>query len=121
MDSLRDLLKLKNPELYSAFLETWNFLENNMLPLIALNGESINSLPHLKNNENYLNGILPISEKLFDQNESLFLSPHELYAILSAVALHDIGHINKGKGHGYESNKKIIELWEKLRIPSNEL
>jgi hypothetical protein len=125
METLRDLLKQKNPELYSAFQETWKYLENNFLPIMPLNldkSESLNSLPHLKNNENYLNSILPISENLFIQERILFLTPYELYAILTSIALHDIGRSQGvGKGHGVRSKKMIKDFWEKLRIPNYEL
>jgi hypothetical protein len=121
METLRDLLKSKNPELHASFLETWKYLEHNILPLMGPNNESLNSLPHLKNNEEYLNGILPISDKLFDEKESIYLSPQELYVILMAIALHDIGRIKEkleGKDDKYYSEKMIKDSFEKKANPS---
>jgi hypothetical protein len=121
MESLRDLLGIKNNELITAFIESLKYLNISIFPLLGSNGESLNSLPHLVNNENYLNGILPPIEDLFDEKFPLFISPYELYSILSAIYLHDIGRISCKEGHGAESKKKIDSLWKELKIPSKEL
>lgn len=121
MESFRELLKFKNSELHTAFLENLKYLENSILPLLSSKGESLNSLPHLKNNENYLNGILSPNEELFNEKLPLFITPYELYSILSSIYLHDIGRITCDKGHGSESKEFIDRLWKELKIPSKEL
>jgi len=123
MSPLAELLKEGNPELYNSFLQLLKHLEQAILPVLGRKGESLNSLPHLRNNENYLCGILPTDKSLFDSNNNLYLTPCELYVLLASVYLHDIGRINSGKGHGSETRKMLDKylLMVELGIPSVEL
>ena len=57
MASLRDQLRENQPELFEAFLRSWQIAQNEWLPALAPSSDSFNSYPHLRNLEGYLDHV----------------------------------------------------------------
>ena len=79
MSILRELLKNREPLLYDALQKAWDIAHNEIFPAVPAGGESLNSYPHVKNLENYLNSILPTDDSLFDIKSTIHITSYELY------------------------------------------
>ncbi len=121
MNKLRQVLKEEAPELSESLERSWKIAVDEWLGALKPSMGSYNAYPHLHNLENYLEQALGgISLKA--PNPSGDLSWAELYVLLSAVLLHDIG---RGKGTGGEHSNKsggiIADEYAHFCIPSREL
>jgi hypothetical protein len=121
MNYLRDLLKCEKPELAVALENAWAVANKEVFPAMSSSDDSINSLPHSQNLETYLNSILEPCQNLFNENSTIYLSPHELYCILTALVFHDFGRIKFEEGHGSFTKRYILNNYQKFSIPTEEL
>lgn len=107
-----ELQRLDN-ELYTIYLRSLEIAELKWLPNIKPRKDSYNSYPHIK-------GVMRhIDRLLYDSDENHFsLSGAELYVLLSAILLHDIGKgINENSSdHAYYSRKIIKAHWASLGL-----
>ena len=119
--------KLKNADLslYNSYEALKEIVINDYFPKMPVdqNFNSLNSFPHIKNLETYLDQLLNPYPDLFNPKSHVHLTPQELYIILSAIWLHDIGRIRENKKgeekkdkHGTLSKKIIIKNYVHLRI-----
>jgi len=121
MSYLRDILKCHAPDLHAALEKAWKVVTHDVFPVLSSNDESLNSLPHSQNIENYLNNIYGSLGDVCDNVSPHFISPYELFCLHMAILFHDIGRILSEKGHGTFSKMYIKKNYEKFSIPSPEL
>jgi len=122
--------KLKNADLslYNSYEALKEIVINDYFPKMPVdqNFNSLNSFPHIKNLESYLDQLLGSYPDLFSPKSHVHLTPQELYIILSAIWLHDIGRIRENKQeerekkekHGTHSKIIIEQNYVHLRIES---
>lgn len=91
MKILRERLREADPELHKALEKSWQIATDDWLPTLSPKKDSLNSFPHLRNLERYLDDLICTQERLQGQR-ALNLSPMEIYVLLSAVLLHDLGN-----------------------------
>lgn len=124
MAALREALKESSPELYQAYMRSWDIAWNEWLPALAVQNDSYNSYPHIRNLETYLDQVL------FDNPGScgkatgvlrVNLTPVEIYLLLCSVLFHDIGRIHAKDGHGKKSSDLVKKHWSGFGIRSYEL
>ncbi|MDR1753948.1 MAG: hypothetical protein LBR74_03460 [Eubacterium sp.] len=103
--------------LFNKFEESLKIAQLEWLPAIAPSGGSYNSLPHVLNVEKKVGDILFEPKNI--AYHKLDLSAAELYILLCAIFLHDIGRIDdKTKDHAKQSKELILESWAQIRIAS---
>lgn len=122
--------KLKNADvsLFNSYEALKEIVINDYFPKMPVdqNYNSLNSFPHIKNLESYLDQLLSPYPDLFSPKSHVHLTPQELYIILSAIWLHDIGRIRENKQeegekkekHGTHSKIIIEQNYVHLRIES---
>ncbi|HTX92779.1 MAG TPA: hypothetical protein VMC09_16330, partial [Anaerolineales bacterium] len=122
MNVLRERLKNESPELFQALERSWEIAWNEWLPAMGVNRDSYNSFPHLKNLEAYFDQVITSFETVAVAGSEPFISPTEIYILLSAILFHDIGRVPaSGDAHAKESRDIIIKQWNGLGIQSIEL
>ena len=118
-----DLLKEKDPKLHESLeairrkgLEEW-------VPLLNFDRGSHSGYPHLLNVEQNANKMIPDKIKMD-------FSSGELYLLLAAIFLHDIGRIGAKErkdggsqelGHNERSFNLIQEFWAELGLPDERI
>lgn len=121
--SLRKRLNTSAPDLDAALTRSWYIAENEWLPALGAALDSFNSYPHLRNVEHYLDALTtnpPADEQEAVPMLRIELTPVEIYVLLTAALLHDVGR-TKGEPHGYYSGELIENQYADLGIPSREL
>lgn len=110
-----ELEKLDN-ELYLMYSRSLEIAELKWLPGIKPKKDSYNSYPHFR-------GVMGQIDRLLyeDEENSFVLNGTELYILLNAVLMHDIGKGIKGKDHGFESYNVITQQWADLGIPTKKV
>lgn len=108
MTGLRITLNNRNSNLYSKFKGIEEKAEK-LSEYQQLYGDTLNGLTHIKDVESKIDRLIPdsIKEDLTDL---------ELFVLLSAIYLHDIGKIKSYKNHPEVSKKIINDLHEQLGI-----
>ena len=76
MTNLRELLNSSEPDLYSALENAWKVANREIFPIMFSSDESLNSSPHSRNLENYLNGILSSYPNIFEDFNDKFKVKH---------------------------------------------
>lgn len=109
-----ELQRMDN-ELYSMYQRSLEIAEMKWLPSVRPSKDSYNSYPHIKS----IMG--RIDRMLYEQEDNDFsLNGLELYILLCAILMHDIGKATESTDHGYESYKIILEQWPALGIPTEK-
>jgi hypothetical protein len=122
MNRLRQLLKDEAPELHEALERSWKIAVEEWLGALKPSKGSYNAYPHLHNVENYLDQILAGIQPDSAGRARGCLTPAELYVLLSAVLLHDVGRAREGKpNHPKVSQGTVEGQYAHLGIPSREL
>ncbi len=119
--NLRDQLAQSSPDLYSSLLRSWQIAEREWLPAVIGNKGSFNSFPHLRNLERYADDIFRQAESLDPTRIKLDMSPVEIYLLLAAILLHDIGRTIQGKWHAHASRNLIAAHFAELGIDNKNL
>lgn len=120
---LRGLLELTASDLHAALMRSWDIAEAQWLPALSAALDSFNSYPHLRNVEHYLDVLVTEPGGTSDDDKVRLraaLSPAEIYVLLTATLLHDIGR-TKGEPHGLYSGRLLESDYAELGIPSKEL
>jgi HD superfamily phosphodiesterase len=116
MSILSENLKEKNPTLFYEFERVRKMAEGGVLDYQTVYGDTINGLKHVEDVENKLGLLIPheIKEQLND---------FDLYLLLSAVYLHDIGKVKRDYySHHSEISLEIInEHYPMLRIDNEHV
>jgi len=116
--TLESELQKLNPELYQCYQQTKNIAINHWIPNFIPQKGSFNSYPHIMGVMEHLNIIL------YDNENSVELNATEIYLLLLAVYLHDIGKANPKPvidSHGTGSRQYIEEKWAELKIVNKQL
>jgi hypothetical protein len=121
MSYSKDLLKSKDNELYKMLESAWELAEKEISSVLQSADESLNSLPHSRNLENYLDSILIQCTDVFNEASEVYFTPHELFCLLMSILLHDIGRIKFEPAHGTFSRHYIIENYIRLGLKNDEL
>ena len=112
--TMRKRLEELDSYLYAKFCECLNIAEVEWLPAIIPSSGSYNSFPHLLNVEIKVDELLNYAK--FNIEE---FTAAEIYILLSAIFLHDIGKTHDDSENHYEiSAQMILNNWAKLRIES---
>lgn len=118
MAAMRAMLKELNPDLYQDLLRSHQIAHEQWLPSVPPQNDSTNSYPHIRNLETYLDSIfLSVQEK----GSSIHFNALEIYIILSAILLHDIGKSRGSQHHGSITQEMIHNSYGELGISSREV
>lgn len=92
MKTMESELQRQDNELYMMYLRSMEIAELKWAPSIKPKKDSYNSYPHIR-------GVMgQIDRLLYEDEENTFvLNSSELYILLNAVLMHDIGKGKKGK------------------------
>ncbi len=122
MKTMETELQRLNNELYTMYQRSLEYAIFKWLPYITPKNGSYNSYPHVR-------GIMRHIDRLLygDEKNSFTLNGSELYILLCAVLMHDIGKgvstqtdSNKAPDHAWDSHKIILEQWAVLGLPSEK-
>ncbi len=124
MKTMETELQRMDEELYTMYLHSRKIAERTWLPYIMPKRDSSNAYPHIR-------GVMKrINSLLYDHEGTDFsLSCSELYILLSAITMHDIGKgiVACGEeteylpGHAYDSYKIVKEHWADLGLPTEKV
>lgn len=115
---LRNRLKEKDPSLYQVLEKCWQIAVSEWLPAIKHDQGSLNSYPHMRNVERYLDMIIGAYES-YPESRMVPLSPAETYLLLSSALFHDVGRAYAGD-HEKVGYHRIPERFANYGIPSYE-
>ncbi|MBA7551765.1 hypothetical protein ES705_44313 [subsurface metagenome] len=107
-EGLRKILNNLNSKLYSEF-QGIEERAKKLSEYTQLYGDTLNGLTHIKDVESKIDRLIPDSIK----NN---LTDFELFVLLSAIYLHDIGKIKNYKIHPSVSKEIIRDFYDKLGI-----
>lgn len=130
MKTLRSELEQLDPVLFQSYVNSVSIAEREWLPYIEVNNDSQNSLPHLKNIEEYLD-VLLFSDENFSHH-CLVLNGSEIYILLCSILFHDLGktkvlntkltNCNSMKPeHACLSRVNVQKSWAEFGIISKQL
>jgi hypothetical protein len=120
-------LKAADESLYNALEASKQVVNDSFFPKMAVSydKDSLNSFPHIRDLEIYLNEILGSHDDIFNPSSPVYISSQELYIILASILFHDIGRTISNKSHGKHSKDIILAKdgygFLRLKIPSKEL
>ncbi|MCX5675253.1 MAG: hypothetical protein NTX87_09610 [Planctomycetota bacterium] len=121
-ERLRQQLKATDPTLHAALMRNWDIAWQEWLFALDVNLDSFNSYPHIRNVEHYLDELVtaPAGETGDGVSMRVPLSPAEIYVLLAATLVHDVGR-TQGKPHGYFSGELVQKSYADFGIPSEKL
>ena len=116
MKTMESELQRQDNELYMMYLRSMEIAELKWLPSIKPKKDSYNSYPHIR-------GVMgQIDRLLYEDEENTFvLNSSELYILLNAVLMHDIGKGKKGKDHAYDSSEMVKAQWADLGLSTKKV
>lgn len=125
MKTMETELQRQNQELYAMYLRSMTIAEHQWLPNIQPIKDSYNSYPHIKEVMRHVNCLLYEEE----ENCNFSLNCSELYILLCAILMHDIGkgvspkpsEKNLENDHGYDSYWTISHHWTVLGLPTKKV
>ncbi len=112
--SFSELLKDKNPSLWSTLEEIKKRGMDLWVPMLSIDRGSHSGYPHLRSVEENANRIVP------DFMKDSF-SDGEIFLLLASIFLHDIGRIEGNKDHHISSYKLIISHWSEWGLPDERI
>ncbi len=124
MNTMETELQKRDSELYAMYMRSLEIAQLKWLPNIAPRKDSYNSYPHIR-------GVIgKIDRLLYEDEEYRFsLNCSELYILLCAILMHDIGKgaqenpFEKGfvSDHALDSHNIITEHWADLGLPTKKV
>lgn len=85
MNTMETELQRQDGELYAMYLRSMEIAERQWMPNIVPNKDSYNSYPHVKEVMRHIDRLL------YEEECSFALNCSELYILLCAILMHDIG------------------------------
>jgi hypothetical protein len=117
--SLREELKARNPELFSALERSTDIALKQWLPSVSKSKDSYNSYPHILGIEYHINDILCQD---ITPEHIIKLNATEIYVLLCSILFHDIGKAIDGTiDHAAESQEIVKNNWSALGIVTDRL
>lgn len=123
MKTMETELERLNSELYAMYQRSLEYAVFKWLPYITPKNGSYNSYPHIK-------GIMRHIDRLLygDEENNFSLNGSELYILLCAILMHDIGkgvpkdqlNSNKVADHAWDSYDIIRKQWAVLGLPTEK-
>lgn len=123
MRTMETELQRQDGELYAMYLRSMEIAERQWLPSITPNKDSYNSYPHIKEVMRHIDRLL------YDEECSFSLNCSELYILLCAILMHDIGkgaakdpaEKDRIRDHAYDSYRIISTHWTALGLPTKKV
>lgn len=123
MNTMESELQRQDGELYAMYLRSMEIAERQWMPNIAPNKDSYNSYPHIKEVMRHIDRLL------YEEECSFSLNCSELYILLCAILMHDIGKgapkspadKDRVRDHAFDSYKIIQTHWTALGLPTKKV
>lgn len=123
MNTMESELQRQDGELYAMYLRSMEIAERQWMPNIAPNKDSYNSYPHVREVMRHIDRLL------YEEECSFSLNCSELYILLCAILMHDIGKgapqspadKDRVRDHAFDSCKIIQTHWTELGLPTKKV
>lgn len=123
MKTMETELERQDGELYAMYLRSMEIAERQWMPNIVPNKDSYNSYPHIKEVMRHIDRLL------YEEECSFSLNCSELYILLCAILMHDIGKgapkapsdKDRVRDHAFDSYRIILTHWTALGLPTKKV